>query len=136
MKPTRNRNTTSGSSTTASRGVEIGFAPEAKAGFDELDPKAQKGMRRKLQAYGENPSLGKPLVRDLRSFHRVTYGRVRCVTKAADGIILVLFCGLRKSDAVDDSYEIASAALASNDPEIVRALQTITTHYVGRRRGS
>ena len=131
MHPNRNRN--SGATAEPRRTtVRIGFASSAKAAFDRLSAKAREGIRRKLYDYGRNPSLGKPLIRELHSFDRLTYGRVRCVTKSVDGIVLVLYCGLRKSDAVDDSYEIASAALASNDPEVVRALQSLTARYAGR----
>jgi hypothetical protein len=112
--------------------VKIGWAPDARAVFDRLSAKAQAGLREKLEDFGRT-GVGKPLVRELKGFTRVTYGRVRCIAKRAEGamiMVYVLEVGLRKARSDDDAYERATKALASRDPEIIDALNEMTAGFL------
>jgi hypothetical protein len=96
------------------------------------------GLRRKLRDFGENPAIGKPLIGELQGYHRVTYGRVRAISKAlpevvvtierADGfiVVFVLEVGPRKDGAPDDPYERAAiAALRSGDRDAQTLLEQV-----------
>jgi mRNA-degrading endonuclease RelE of RelBE toxin-antitoxin system len=112
--------------------VQIGWAPNAREAFDRLPAKAQAGIRRKLEDFGA-AGAGKPLVRGLKGFQRVTYGRLRCIATRADGpiiLVYVLEVGLRKAGSDDDAYELARRALDSGDPEIVEALNELATGFL------
>lgn len=118
--------------------VRIGFSPSAKVAFDRLPPKVRVGLRRKLYDFGKNPAIGKPLIGELQGYHRVTYGRVRAISKAlpevvatiefADGriVVFVLEVGPRKDGALDDPYERAAiAALRSGDRDAQTLLEQL-----------
>ncbi len=116
----------------AKQAVRIGFSSGAAAVFMGLSDKVKAGLRRKLRDFGENPAIGKPLVGELKGYHRVTYGRVRTVSmrivvSIVNGIVLVhvLHVGLRKDGAADDPYQIAAAALVRRDPDALAALEAL-----------
>jgi mRNA-degrading endonuclease RelE of RelBE toxin-antitoxin system len=126
--------------------VKIGFSPDARAAFERLPAKVQAGLRRKLREFGLNPAIGKPLIADLKGYHRVTYGRLRAISKAvgpyvvatakAEGgiiIVHVLEIGPRKEGSGDDPYERAAiAALQAGDREAQALLErTIQQLHAG-----
>lgn len=129
--------------------VHIGFSPSAHAAFRALSVKERAGLRRKLIDFGLNPAIGKPLVGDLQGYHRVTYGRLRAISKAMPqvvatvtttvaGIVIVhvLEVGPRKEGSEDDPYERAAiAALNANDVDahalLEQAVQALRAGHLG-----
>ncbi|HEV3156566.1 MAG TPA: hypothetical protein VGZ00_04405 [Candidatus Baltobacteraceae bacterium] len=117
--------------------VRIGFSPDARTAFDRLPSKVQDGMRRKLREFGANPSIGKPLIGELKGYHRVTYGRLRAISKALaphfiataklEGsvvVVHVLEIGPRKEGSGDDPYERAAiASLKAGDHDAQALLE-------------
>jgi mRNA-degrading endonuclease RelE of RelBE toxin-antitoxin system len=113
--------------------IRIGWDQEAKDAFDRLPRKVQKGLRRKLRDYAENPAIAKPLIEELQAWDRVTYARYRCITRRVEGVLIVVYVlqvALRKDGAQDDPYEIAAAALARREPQILEALQKFAAGYI------
>ncbi len=96
--------------------VRIGFVRSADNEFKRLSAKIQKGLLSKLKAVALKPSLAKPLIGPLHGCCRVTYGRLRCVVRLADGmaVVLVMVVAQRKAGAKDDAYALATDYVASN----------------------
>jgi mRNA-degrading endonuclease RelE of RelBE toxin-antitoxin system len=119
--------------------VRIGFSPDARATFERLPAKVRVGLRRKLREFGINPDVGKPLIGELAGYRRVTYGRLRAISKATrpyavaiakiEGsivIVHVLTIGARKEGSGDDPYERAAiAALQAGDDEVGALLEQV-----------
>jgi hypothetical protein len=139
MKPKR-RSAATTPQVTSSATIRIGFSEDAKVVFDGFSPKVRHGLRNKLREFGVNPANAKPLVGALKGYHRVTYGRVRAIAASSvealvsmtDGIILVhvLYVGLRKQGAKDDSYEVAAAAIRAGEPDAIEAMELILQSYL------
>ncbi len=93
-------------------------------------------LREKLVAFGRT-GAGKPLVKDLKGFHRVTVGRVRCIARRdAMGNVIVVYVlevGLRKAAADDDAYELARKALAKGDIDVYEAMEEIARAFLAGR---
>lgn len=103
---------------TASPKVRIGFVRSADDVLRTLPEPVQRGLREKIKAHVLNPRLGKPLVGELQGCCRVTYGRVRCIVRMAEGIAvgLVIAVGSRKSGDKGDPYALALDYM-KNHPE-------------------
>ena len=120
--------------------VRIGFSRGAAAVFGKLPTKVQVGLRRKLHDFGLDPAIGKPLIDELRGYHRVSYGRIRAVSMRAvvslvDGITLVhvLHVGLRKEGAADDAYELATTALRQGSADAIEVLEQLLQQFQAGR---
>lgn len=136
MKPPKRRPTASTPPAAPTAGaVRIGFSDVARADFEKLATKVQKGLRRKLREFGMNPAIGKPLVAELQGYRRVTYGRVRSiaefVVKVTGRVVIVHYVGLRKAGSSDDPYEAAAvAALNAGDRDAIAALEALVQQAV------
>ena len=104
--------------------MRIGFAPEAQAQLDLLSDKERTGVLRKIKEVVLNRSLAKPLTGRLAGCCRVTFGRIRCVVRLAEGdaVALVLVVAPRKQGARTDPYERAVAFMNSNSEAMERLL--------------
>jgi mRNA-degrading endonuclease RelE of RelBE toxin-antitoxin system len=119
--------------------VRLGYSVSADEFYKRLPPKTQAALDRKLRAFGENPSIGKPLAKELIGFHRVTVGRIRAIAassasssieavlKIENGIVVVyvLYIGQRKAGSKDDPYERAVEALARGDSDAIEVLRRL-----------
>lgn len=98
--------------------ARIGFVQSAAADFRRLPEKARNGLMAKLKELAFHPDCGKPLTGALQGCSRVTYGRLRCVVRVAEGVavVLVLVVAERKAGSRDDAYEVATEVVAKNEP--------------------
>ncbi len=131
MKPPKRRpNASTPQAVPAPGTVRLGFSDVARADFEKLTTKVQKGLRRKLREFATNPAIGKPLVGELQGYRRVTYGRVRSIAelivKVTDRVVIVHHLGLRKAGSATDPYEAAAvAALNAGDPDAMAAMEAL-----------
>lgn len=104
--------------------VRIGFVPEAETNFKALNEKERDGLLRKIKAAVLNPHLAKPLTGKLAGCSRVTYGRIRCIIRIAEGVAvaLVLVASQRKGGSPQDAYAKAMGYLTSHGDEAQRLL--------------
>jgi mRNA-degrading endonuclease RelE of RelBE toxin-antitoxin system len=115
------------------KAVRIGFAPEAREAFQRLSLKVRNGLRRKLKDIGANEVLGKPLVRELQGFRRVSYGRLRAVayvdliikTTGDVTVVIVVRIGPRAEGSRRDPYRVAVEALGRGDKDAIELLNLI-----------
>lgn len=100
--------------------ARIGFVRSAASEFHAQSAKTQRGLMAKLKELAFNPQLGKPLTGALRGCARVTYGRMRCVVRVAEGVavVLVLVVAERKAGSREDAYAVATELVAANEPEV------------------
>lgn len=119
------------------RDVKLGFSPDAQTVYNLLPQKVKDGLDDKLREFGKDENAGKPLIRKLKGYHRVTYGRVRAISLRAianvtAGIVVVytLSIGPRKEGASDDPYAQATAALKRRDPEVITALENLVAQAI------
>jgi mRNA-degrading endonuclease RelE of RelBE toxin-antitoxin system len=100
--------------------VRIGFTRTADNALQKLSPKVRVGLLAKLKQLALNPNLAKPLQRELAGCYRVTYGRVRCVVRVADGIAVVIVIAVapRAEGSSSDPYVLALEYIRSGDPTV------------------
>ena len=102
----------------------VGFAASADKLFKQLTAKEQRGLKAKLFEVAKNHSLAKPLWDSLKGHSRVTYGRLRCVVRLAEGlaVVLVVYVGLRKEASEEDVYAAAQKVLQRERPDLEQLL--------------
>jgi hypothetical protein len=113
-------------------GIRLAFAPPARAAFEAFSNAVRAGIRRRLREFGEKPAIGKPLIGLLDGYHRLSYGPARAaslrIVARVDGntvFVCAIHIGLRKANALDDPYDIASSALAHEDHDAVAVLEAL-----------
>ena len=108
--------------------ARVGFVRSANDQFKALPERVRKQLLRKLKEVALNPSLGKPLVNDLKACRRVTFGRLRCVVRVAEGmaVVLVLVISPRKAGAAEDPYHLATEMMSKGGPQV----QELLEHHV------
>lgn len=134
MGSSRERKTTTDVGTARNKSVDteklvrIGFVRSANTQFKALPSKIQSQLLRKLKELGLNPALGKPLVGELKGCRRISFGRIRCVTRVAEGVavVLVIVIAQRRAGSSDDPYQLATEMLASGEAEV----QELLEHHV------
>jgi len=137
MKPRKPPATKASQPSSPVNAVRLGFSQDAQAVYDLLPPKVQSGLDAKLREFGKNPNVGKPLIKTLSGYHRVTYGRIRAISirsiaSVSAGIVVVqtLTIGQRKEGSKNDPYELATAALRKRDPEVISALEILVQQAI------
>jgi mRNA-degrading endonuclease RelE of RelBE toxin-antitoxin system len=126
-------------SAAAPKTVRLGYSVSADEFYKRLPAKTQAALDRKLRAFGENLSIGKPLAKELIGFYRVTVGRIRAIAassasssieavlKLENGIVIVyvLHIGQRKAGSKDDPYDRAVQALARGDSDAIEVMRLL-----------
>ncbi len=74
--------------------------------LSDLPEETQDGILKKIAILATDPEYGKPLVRELKGYRRLTYGRYRIVYRyhpRSDSCFVVLV-GVRKGAETEDVY--------------------------------
>jgi mRNA-degrading endonuclease RelE of RelBE toxin-antitoxin system len=104
--------------------VRIGFVRTANDQFLRLPENVRTGLLKKIKTLVLNPNAGKPLVNELHGCCRVTYGRLRCIVRVAEGaaVGLVIVVAPRKKGSKDDAYAMAIEYMTRNRVEAEKIL--------------
>jgi mRNA-degrading endonuclease RelE of RelBE toxin-antitoxin system len=115
--------------------ARIGFVKSAAEEFRAQPERIQRGLMGKLKELAFHPESGKPLTGALQGCCRVTYGRLRCVARVAEGVavVLVLVVAQRKAGSRDDAYRIATDVVATNEPGVKDLLARHIRAYLSQR---
>lgn len=116
--------------------VRLGFTASARVVWDALPAKVRDGLRTKLREAALHPESAKPLVEELAGCRRVTYGRIRCVARVAEGaaVIVVIAIDKRKDGAKSDPYEIAKAEIRKGGAAVELQLTQLVAEAVKEMR--
>jgi mRNA-degrading endonuclease RelE of RelBE toxin-antitoxin system len=115
--------------------ARIGFVKSAAEEFRTQPEKIQRGLMSKLKELAFHPESGKPLTGDLQGCCRVTYGRLRCVARVAEGVavVLVLVVAERKAGSRDDAYRVAAEVVSTNSPGVTDLLARHVRAYLSQQ---
>jgi mRNA-degrading endonuclease RelE of RelBE toxin-antitoxin system len=116
--------------------VQVGFDDDAKAIFDRFSAKERNGLLRKLAELARNPDGGKPLIKGLLGYYRVTYGRIRAVARTAENVLVVyvLWVAPRHAGSKKDPYAVASARLKRGDKDVREAFAKLIEARLSERK--